>query len=67
MTGLRFEPRIPDPLQQHVERGHIDLTAAEVRTYAALMGQEPSRSSGEHWCTADQSIHGDTPIGYVAT
>jgi len=50
VTMLRFNPDITDLLQQHTERGRTDLTAADVRDYAAVMtreaGAEQLRSEG---------------------
>ena len=40
VTVLRFDPGLGDLLQQHAERGRTDLTAAEVRDYAAIMARE---------------------------
>ncbi|MEU5825458.1 ATP-binding protein [Streptomyces sp. NPDC047803] len=37
VTVLRFDPDVADLLQQYAERGRTDLTAADVRAYAALM------------------------------
>ncbi|MFB6820609.1 AAA family ATPase [Streptomyces virginiae] len=37
VTMLRFDPDVTDLLQQYTERGRTDLTAEEVRTYAAVM------------------------------
>ncbi|MEV5846369.1 ATP-binding protein [Streptomyces sp. NPDC051985] len=50
VTMLRFDPDIPDLLQQYTERGRTDLTAADVRAYAAVMtrdaGTDQLRSEG---------------------
>ncbi|MFI9122222.1 AAA family ATPase [Streptomyces bikiniensis] len=40
VTVLRFAPDVADLLQQHTERGRTDLTAADVRAYAAVMARE---------------------------
>ncbi|MFI8197824.1 AAA family ATPase [Streptomyces sp. NPDC085942] len=40
VTVLRFAPDVTDLLQQYTERGRADLTAAEVRAYAAVMSRE---------------------------
>ncbi|MFF4845051.1 hypothetical protein [Streptomyces collinus] len=42
MTMLRFTPDITDLLQQHGERGRPDVTAADVRAYAATMMRDAS-------------------------
>lgn len=39
-TMLRFNPDVTDLLQQYTERGRRDLTAADVRAYAAIMARE---------------------------
>ncbi|RAJ48782.1 hypothetical protein K388_06863 [Streptomyces sp. KhCrAH-43] len=50
VTVLRFDPGVADLLQQYAERGRTDLTAADVRAYAALMtrdaGADRLRSEG---------------------
>lgn len=50
VTMLRFDPDVPGLLQQYTERGRTDLTAADVRSYAALMtrdaGADRLRSEG---------------------
>ncbi|MGW1184041.1 AAA family ATPase [Streptomyces drozdowiczii] len=50
VTMLRFDPEVADLLQQYAERGRTDLTASDVRAYAALMtrdaGAEQLRSEG---------------------
>ncbi|MFC9930218.1 AAA family ATPase [Streptomyces sp. NPDC127190] len=40
VTMLRFTPDVTDLLQQYTERGRKDLTAADVRAYAAVMARE---------------------------
>lgn len=40
VTMLRFDPDVIDLLQQHTERGRTDLTAADIRAYAAVMTRE---------------------------
>ncbi|SCG08950.1 Predicted kinase [Streptomyces sp. Ncost-T6T-2b] len=40
VTVLRFAPDVADLLQQYAERGRADLTAAEVRAYAAVMSRD---------------------------
>ncbi|MFJ3229285.1 AAA family ATPase [Streptomyces sp. NPDC086783] len=49
-TMLRFDPDVTDLLQQYTERGRTDLTAADVRSYAANMtrdaGADQLRSEG---------------------
>ncbi|MFJ7045022.1 hypothetical protein ACIQVC_16650 [Streptomyces sp. NPDC101112] len=40
MSMLRFNPDATDLLQQDTERGRTDLTAADVRAYAAIMTRE---------------------------
>ncbi|WP_393062484.1 AAA family ATPase [Streptomyces sp. LN549] len=40
VTMLRFTSDITDLLQQHSERGRPDVTAADVRTSAAIMARE---------------------------
>ncbi|MFF9566898.1 AAA family ATPase [Streptomyces sp. NPDC014685] len=40
VTMLRFDPDIADLLQQYTERGRTDLTAADVRAYAAVMARD---------------------------
>ncbi|MEU5324874.1 ATP-binding protein [Streptomyces parvus] len=40
VTVLRFAPDVTDLLQQYTERGRADLTAAEVRAYAAVMSRD---------------------------
>ncbi|MEU6106383.1 AAA family ATPase [Streptomyces flaveolus] len=42
VTMLRFTPDITDLLQQHGERGRPDVTAADVRAYAATMMRDAS-------------------------
>jgi predicted kinase len=42
VTMLRFDPDLPDLLQQYAERGRTDLTAADVRAYAAVMARDAS-------------------------
>ncbi|MEH0447809.1 hypothetical protein QA811_30170 [Streptomyces sp. B21-102] len=37
VTELRFNPDVTGLLQQYTERGRTDLTAADVRAYAATM------------------------------
>ncbi|MER7620869.1 ATP-binding protein [Streptomyces sp. NPDC126503] len=50
VTMLRFDPDVTDLLHQHTERGRTDLTAADVRAYAATMarhaGSDQLRSEG---------------------
>ncbi|MEU0297999.1 ATP-binding protein [Streptomyces sp. NPDC006175] len=50
VTVLRFNPYVTDLLQQYAERGRTDLTAADVRTYAAIKtrdaGADQLRSEG---------------------
>lgn len=50
VTMLRFDPGVAGLLQQYAERGRTDLTASDVRAYAALMardaGAEQLRSEG---------------------
>ncbi|MFC8791121.1 ATP-binding protein [Streptomyces cinereoruber] len=50
VTMLRFAPDVADLLRQYTERGRTDLTAADVRAYAAVMtrqaGVEQLRSEG---------------------
>lgn len=40
VTMLRFDPDVPDLLHQYTERGRTDLTAADVRAYAAIMSRD---------------------------
>ncbi|MFE7182519.1 AAA family ATPase [Streptomyces erythrochromogenes] len=40
VTVLRFNPDVTDLVQQYTERGRTDLTAEDVRTYAAVMAQD---------------------------
>ncbi|MFD9240374.1 AAA family ATPase [Streptomyces sp. NPDC059556] len=40
VTVLRFDPDVTDLLQQYAERGRTDLTAADVRAYAAVMTRD---------------------------
>ncbi|WP_245194618.1 ATP-binding protein [Kitasatospora phosalacinea] len=40
VTALRFAPDLADLLRQHAERGRPDLTAEDVRAYAAVMARE---------------------------
>ncbi|MEV5657538.1 ATP-binding protein [Streptomyces sp. NPDC052291] len=40
VTVLRFDPDVADLLQQYAERARTDLTAADVRAYAALMTRD---------------------------
>ncbi|MGW1295954.1 AAA family ATPase [Streptomyces sp. NPDC002533] len=40
VTVLRFAPHVADLLQQYAERGRTDLTAADVRAYAAVMSRD---------------------------
>ncbi|MFJ6479513.1 AAA family ATPase [Streptomyces sp. NPDC091682] len=40
VTMLRFDPDVTDLLQQYTERGRTDLTAADVRAYAAVMDRD---------------------------
>ncbi|MDJ1640889.1 AAA family ATPase [Streptomyces pakalii] len=40
VTVLRFAPDVVDLLQQYTERGRTDLTAADVRAYAAVMSRD---------------------------
>lgn len=42
VSMLRFNPDVTDLLQQYTERGRADLTAADVRAYAAIMTREAS-------------------------
>ncbi|WP_371645294.1 ATP-binding protein [Streptomyces sp. NBC_00597] len=42
VTMLRFTDEVTDLLQQHVERGRPDVTAADVRAYAAIMTRDAS-------------------------
>ncbi|MEU2246598.1 ATP-binding protein [Streptomyces sp. NPDC019224] len=50
VTMLRFDPDVTDLLQQYAERGRTDLTATDVRAYAAVMardaGADQLRSEG---------------------
>ncbi|MFD6171156.1 AAA family ATPase [Streptomyces coeruleorubidus] len=50
VTMLRFDPDVTDLLQQYTQRGRTDLTAADVRAYAAVMtrdaGVDQLRSEG---------------------
>ncbi|MGW4276251.1 AAA family ATPase [Streptomyces seoulensis] len=50
VTMLRFNPDVTDLLQQYTERGRTDLTATDVRAYAAIMtrdaGADQLRSEG---------------------
>ncbi|MEU6235756.1 ATP-binding protein, partial [Kitasatospora sp. NPDC047058] len=39
VTMLRFNPDLTDLLQQHAERGPTDVTAADIRAYAAIMAR----------------------------
>jgi predicted kinase len=39
VTMLRFTPNLGTLLQQHAERDRTDITAADVRTYATVMGR----------------------------
>lgn len=52
VTVLRFNPGLSVLLQQHEERGRTDITADDVRAYAALMarhcGADQLRSEGAH-------------------
>jgi hypothetical protein len=47
---LRFPQEVSDLLRQHAERGRPDVTAADVRAYAAIMrrdaGADQLRSEG---------------------
>ncbi|WP_435239668.1 AAA family ATPase [Streptomyces sp. YPW6] len=40
VTVLRFAPDVAGLLQQYAERGRTDLSAADVRAYAAVMGRD---------------------------
>ncbi|MFE2347860.1 AAA family ATPase [Kitasatospora cineracea] len=40
VTVLRFDPEVADLLRQYTERGRTDLTAADVRAYAAVMSRD---------------------------
>lgn len=42
VTMLRFDPDLTGLLQQHEERDRTDITAADVRAYAAIMAQHAS-------------------------
>ncbi|WEH42731.1 ATP-binding protein [Streptomyces sp. AM 2-1-1] len=42
VTMLRFDPDVTDLLRQYTERGRTDLTATDVRAYAALMTRDAS-------------------------
>lgn len=50
VTMLRFAPDVSDLLRQYAERGRTDLTAGDVRAYAAIMtrdaGADRLRSEG---------------------
>ncbi|MFE6905807.1 AAA family ATPase [Streptomyces erythrochromogenes] len=50
VTMLRFNPDVPDLLQQYTERGRTDLTTEDVRAYVARMtrdaGADQLRSEG---------------------
>ncbi|MET9933712.1 MULTISPECIES: AAA family ATPase [unclassified Streptomyces] len=50
VTVLRFDPDVTDLLQQYTERGRTDLTADDIRAYAAVMardaGADQLRSEG---------------------
>ncbi|WP_406210766.1 ATP-binding protein [Kitasatospora sp. NBC_01560] len=39
VTMLRFDPDLTDLLRQQAERGRSDITAADVRAYAAIMAR----------------------------
>ncbi|MFI1522202.1 AAA family ATPase [Kitasatospora cineracea] len=49
VTVLRFDPEVADLLRQYTERGRTDLTAADVRAYAAVMSRDagPDRLRAE--------------------
>ncbi|WP_406010460.1 AAA family ATPase [Streptomyces sp. NBC_00637] len=40
VTMLRFDPDVTDLLRQQAERGRDDVTAADVRAYAAIMARQ---------------------------
>ncbi|MGW6719341.1 AAA family ATPase [Streptomyces sp. NPDC054995] len=40
VTMLRFDPHVTDLLRQYAERGRPDMTAADVRSYAAVMSRD---------------------------
>ncbi|MET7695974.1 ATP-binding protein [Streptomyces sp. NPDC005483] len=42
VTMLRFNLDLNDLLQQHAERGRTDITAADIRAYAAIMDRHAS-------------------------
>jgi predicted kinase len=42
VTMLRFNPDVTDLLKQYAERGRTDLTAEDVRAYAAIMTRDAS-------------------------
>ncbi|MFC9341532.1 AAA family ATPase [Streptomyces sp. NPDC057020] len=64
VTMLRFNPDVTDLLQQYTERGRTDLSAEDIRTYAATMTRDASinqlRSEGA------TSVH-DVPGRHQAT
>lgn len=64
VTMLRFNPEVSDLLQQYIERGRTDLTAADVRAYAAVM----TRNAGADQlrCEGATAVH-DVPGRRQAT
>jgi len=44
VTMLRFDPDLADLLQQYAERGRLDVTAADVHTYAEIMTRHATAS-----------------------
>lgn len=64
VTMLRFDPDVADLLQQYAERGRTDLTASDVRAYAALMTRDAGAEQLR--CEGATAVH-DVPGRHRAT
>ncbi|MGO4456534.1 hypothetical protein AB4039_04265 [Streptomyces sp. M-16] len=58
MTTLRFNPDLADLLQQHAERGRTDITAADIRAYAAIMARH---TAADQLCSDGATAVHDVP------
>ncbi|MEV0536342.1 ATP-binding protein [Kitasatospora sp. NPDC050463] len=64
VTMLRFDPDLADLLQQHAERGRTDITAADIRTYAAIMARH---AAADQLCSEGATAVHDVPGRRQAT
>ncbi|MES9601889.1 AAA family ATPase [Actinomadura verrucosospora] len=71
VTMLRFDPDVTELLQQYTERGRTDLTAAQIRAYAAVMARDAG--AGQLRSEGAATVHdvpgrrqGSTPVQAAA-